>query len=272
MRRTRSAAFGTGLVWLAGLFLLIPHDARATDEIQVYNAEIAAVGQFTLQQHLNYAIQGRTEPDFPGALISHHSLNGTPELAYGVTDWYELGLYAPFAVDAQGQFLSDGFKIRHLFVSPDAAKRNLFYGLNFEFSYMTPKFSESRFALEIRPIIGIRQNGTEFIVNPIVDVAVGGTASFTPALRVAHDFARDFALGLEYYADLGPIGAFSAPENQSHQIFAVTDFKLGTFDVDFGLGYGLTPGSDGLVAKMILGRALNEPASAVQRLPRAPVR
>ncbi len=29
------------------------------DEIQVYNAEIAEVGQWTIQQHLNYAMTGQ---------------------------------------------------------------------------------------------------------------------------------------------------------------------------------------------------------------------
>jgi hypothetical protein len=36
------------------------------DEIQVYNAEIAKVGQWTIQFHNNYAINGRKEPDFIG--------------------------------------------------------------------------------------------------------------------------------------------------------------------------------------------------------------
>jgi hypothetical protein len=40
--------------------------ARAVDEIQVYNAEIAKVGQWTFQLHNNYAFMGRKEPDFPG--------------------------------------------------------------------------------------------------------------------------------------------------------------------------------------------------------------
>jgi hypothetical protein len=89
------------------------------DEIQVYNAEIAKVGQWTLQQHLNYAIKGRTDPDFEGGIIPNHALNGTPELAYGLTEWWELGFYAPFAVDQSGQFLSNAGKIRNLFVSGD---------------------------------------------------------------------------------------------------------------------------------------------------------
>src|SRR5438105_1516156 len=53
--------------------------AYAVDEIQVYNAEIAKVGQWTFQLHLNYAFVGREEPDFPGGLIPNHALNGTGE-------------------------------------------------------------------------------------------------------------------------------------------------------------------------------------------------
>ena len=146
--------------------------AKATDEIQVYNAGIAAVGQFTIEQHLNYVPLGVKDPPFPGGLVSNHSINGTPEFAYGVTDWWEVGLYLPFAIKDQ-QFLSDAFKLRTLFVSPNAEQRNFFYGVNFEFSNTTPKFSQSRFALEIRPIIGVRNADYEFIVNPIVDVSFG---------------------------------------------------------------------------------------------------
>jgi hypothetical protein len=77
-------------------------------------------------------------------------LNGTPEFAYGVTDWWELGLYLPFAVQNQ-QFLSNGFKLRTLFVSPHAEQHNFFYGVNFEFSYEMSKFAQTRFAMEVRP-------------------------------------------------------------------------------------------------------------------------
>src|ERR1700681_4597619 len=96
--------------------------AKATDEIQVYNAGIAAPGQFVIQQHLNYVGLGVKRPPFPGGLVSNGSVNGTPEFAYGVTDWWEVGLYLPFAIQDQ-QFLSDSFKLRTLFAPPNAANR-----------------------------------------------------------------------------------------------------------------------------------------------------
>lgn len=241
--------------------VLAPLPAHAVDEIQVYNADIAEVGQWTYQQHLNYTFIGRKQPDFLGGLISNHSLQGTPEFAYGMTDWWELGFYLPFAVNEGGQFLSNGFKLRTLFVSPHADQRNFFYGVNFEFSYQTPPFSQTRFALEIRPIIGVRNKEWEFIVNPIVDLGFGdaGQAVFAPAARLARNLGENRFIGLEYYTDLGEIGAFAPLREQSHQLFAVTDFKVGDVDVNLGLGYGLTAGSDRLVGKAIIGYAFPVP-------------
>ena len=43
----------------------------------------------------NLAPDGAKQPAFPGDVISNHSLNGVPEFAYGVTDWFEAGLYFP---------------------------------------------------------------------------------------------------------------------------------------------------------------------------------
>ncbi|MFZ2079047.1 MAG: hypothetical protein WAV38_20835 [Xanthobacteraceae bacterium] len=229
--------------------------ALADDEIQIYNAQIAAVGQWTIEQHLNYTISGRREPDFPGGLVPNHALNGTPELAYGITDWWEIGFYAPFAVSGSGAFLSNGAKIRNLFVVPHAAEKKFFYGVNFELSYETPAFSQTRYALEIRPIVGVRNSDWEFIINPIVDVGFGalGEADFLPAARLARNLGEDRFIGVEYYTDLGKIGDFLPFEQQQHQLFGVTDFKLGVFDIELGLGYGLTSGSDRLIAKAIIG-------------------
>jgi hypothetical protein len=244
----------------AALSAALAQPARAVDEIQVYNADIAAPGQFTIQQHLNYVGAGLTTPPFPGGLVSNHSINGTPEFAYGVTDWWEVGLYLPFAIQDQ-QFLSDSFKLRTLFVSPNAGQRNFFYGVNFELSNTTPQFSQTRFELEIRPIVGVRNADYEFIVNPIVDVGFGkyGRADFAPAARVARKLGPDLFVGLEYYADFGEIGNFARLADQQHTLFAVTDFKLGVFDVDFGVGYGLTSASHRFVVKTIVGYAFPVP-------------
>ena len=117
--------------------------------------------------------------------------------------------------------------------------------------------------MEIRPIVGIRNADWEFIVNPIVDISFGkfGEADFAPAARLARKLGPDLFVGLEYYSDFGEIGNFAKLADQQHLLFAVTDFKLSVFDVNFGVGYGLTPGSDRWVIKSIVGYAFPVPGS-----------
>ena len=237
--------------------------ARAVDEIQVYNAEIAKVGQWTFQLHSNYAFIGRKEPDFLGGLIPHHALQGTGEWAYGITEWWEMGFYTPYAVDRNFTPYSNAAKIRQLFVIPNAAEREFFYGVNFEFSYAMPQFLDTRWLIEMRPIVGWRKGDYEFIINPIVDMGFGqnGDSIFAPAARFARNLGENLAVGLEYYTDLGPLRNSPLFNEQQHNLYAVVDFKIGRFDVDLGVGYGLTPGSDRLMAKMIIGTELTEGVS-----------
>jgi hypothetical protein len=90
-----------------------------TDEIQVYNAEITAPGVFNLTLHNNYTPDGRTTPDYPGGIVLEHTLNGVPEWAYGVTDWFEAGLYLPlYSISGTGAWTFNGFKVRTLLLSP----------------------------------------------------------------------------------------------------------------------------------------------------------
>ena len=237
--------------------------ARAADEIQVYNAEIAKVGQWTFQLHNNYTFIGRKEPDFPGGLVPNHALQGTGEWAYGITDWWEMGFYTPYAVNQELTPYSNAIKIRQLFVIPNAAEREFFYGVNFEFSYAMPQFLDTRWLIEMRPIVGWRKGDYEFIINPIVDFGIGhnGGADFAPAARFARNLGENFAVGFEYYTDLGRPQDRLPFNEQQHNLYAVVDFKIGRFDVNAGVGYGLTHGSDRLMAKMIIGTDLTEGAS-----------
>jgi hypothetical protein len=85
--------------WLATLAILCLGRPQAlfaqTDEIQVYDAQIAAPGIFNLTWHNNYTPDGSTSPDYPGGIVANHTLNGVPEWAYGVAPWFESGLYLP---------------------------------------------------------------------------------------------------------------------------------------------------------------------------------
>jgi hypothetical protein len=242
----------------AAAMAAIPDAAWGVDEIQVYNAEINRPRQFSLQLHGNYILSGIDQPEIPGGLVPEESFNGTPEFAYGVFDWWEVGAYLPYAVEPGPHFFSGGAKLRTLFVSPGAASRRFFYGLNIEISYETEKFSLDRWGSEVRPIIGWRWSHVEFIVNPIVDVPLSGedrAAIFAPATRLAWIPEPSWAVGLEHYADFGPLRDFVPLDAQQQELYLVADRSFRSFDIDFGVGHGFTDASNDWTVKFILSWA-----------------
>src|SRR5882724_1777569 len=247
----RLSGLAVGLSWLGYL----PAAWAQTDEIQVYDAEIAAPGVFNLTWHDNFILSGSRKPDFPGAIVPDKSLNGVSEWAYGVAPWFEAGLYFPlYSITRDNSVLYDGFKLRTLFVSPDAANRDVFYGVNFEFSFNTQHWNERRYTSEIRPIIGTHVGRFDFIFNPIVDNSYDGVSNFefVPATRVAMKVSDIFKLALEEYDDFGRVSHFLPASRQSHQLFSVVDLHTRRLDIEFGLGAGLTSASDHRVFKLIL--------------------
>src|SRR6267378_1480502 len=251
----RLSGFAVGLSWLGNL----PAVWAQTDEIQVYDAEIAAPGAFNLTWHNNYISSGSSTPGFPGAIVPDKSLNGVTEWAYGVAPWFEAGLYFPlYSITRDNSVLFNGFKLRTLFVSPDAANRDVFYGVNFEFSFNTAHWNERRYTSEIRPIIGAHVGRFDFIFNPIVDNSYTGFSSleFVPATRVAMRISDTLKVALEEYDDFGRVSHFLPASKQSQQLFWVIDIHTHGLDIEAGFGAGLTSASDHRVFKLILMKDL----------------
>lgn len=233
--------------------------AAQTDEIQVYDASIVEVGKFELTVHGNYTPSGLTQADFTGGVVPDHALNGTFEFAYGLADYWELGLYLPVLTRKNdGQWQYDGAKLRSLWVVPEARKREFFYGLNVELSQNSLHWEDTRRALELRPIVGLHEGRWDFIFNPIVDSGFDGVrnAHFAPEERVAYNASEAWAFALESYADLGPLGHFEGWSSQSQSLFAVTDYTVNEANsLEFGVGHGFTHESDALVLKLIWNHA-----------------
>ena len=235
-------------------FFPVPLHAQ-TDEIQVYDAEINDPGKFNVVLHTNYTPKGRTQPDFPGAMVANRALNGTAEWAYGVTDWLEVGTYLPvYSITGEGSLVWDGAKLRALFVSPRASERPLFYGLNFEFSYNALHWESTRTSGEIRPILGARLGPVDLIVNPILDTPFKGIRDldFAPSERIAYNFSKVWAAALEHYQDYGRVRKLEPTNQQLQELFAVVDWKSDPNAVEAGVGHGFTDGSDNLILKLMI--------------------
>ena len=246
---------------IAFITVAAPHAALAQgDEIQVYDGGLAPVGVFNLTLHNNFTPKGVKEPAFPGAVISDRSLNGVPEWAYGVTNWFEAGLYMPlYSVDKDQGAVLDGFKLRTLFAVPDGDKRRFVYGVNFEFSWNSKTWDTTRITSEIRPIIGWHLPNVDVIVNPIFDTSYDGAKNliFAPSTRVAFTVKPQWQFAVEEYSDYGAVRHFSS-NDQAHQIFAVVDHSGKFLDMEAGIGVGLTDSSDKVQLKLILSRDLNK--------------
>ena len=250
-----------GAAALVAMLLAAPALAFGqTDEIQVYDGGLAAPGVLNLTLHNNFTPKGVTTPAFPGAVVADKSFNGVPEFALGLTTWFEAGLYLPlYSRDHDAGWGLDGLKLRALFAVPKADDRTFFYGANFEFSYNAKRWDTTRFTSEIRPIIGWHLKPVDIIINPIFDTSYDGFGNleFVPAARVAYSVSPAWAVAVEEYADFGPVRAFLPRTDQSHQIYGVIDHTGGGWEVEAGVGVGVTDGSDRLTIKLILSRDLN---------------
>jgi len=242
--------------------MLIGFAGRAgaqTDEIQVYDATVAATGAFNLTLHSNFTPNGASTPGFPGGIVPDKSLNGVAEWAYGVAPWFEAGLYFPlYSLTRDHSVLYNGLKVRALFVTPEATKRAFFYGVNFEFSFNSAHWDERTYTSEIRPIVGGHVGRFDFIFNPIVDNSWIGFSNleFVPATRIAMAITDRYKIALEEYDDFGRISHFLPAAKQSHQLFGVLDINIHGLAIEVGIGAGLTGGSDHRVVKLILSKDL----------------
>ena len=234
-----------------------------TDEIQVYDANIAEPGILNLMIHMNFTPIGRTTPAFPGSIIANDSFQTTAEFGYGVTPWFEQGLYLPVTTpySTNKGTTADGFKIRELFVRPHDEDHTFFYGINFEFSFNRRYWEERTFTSEIRPIVGLHLKPWDIIFNPILDNEYYGgvrNLQFNPATRVAYNFNDRWAVAAEEYDGFGTLRDFVPVSQQFHEVWAVMDHNNKMVNIEAGVGVGYTAGGDRLTFKLMLSRDLNK--------------
>ena len=245
---------------LAAALLLASSGAgfAVTDEIQVYTGEIMPVGEWGLTWHNNYTAQGLKTPDFPGGLIDNHAYSSVTEWAYGVTPWFEAGLYLPLFTDTSNQNLTfNGFKLRALFVQPDNQDKDFYYGVNFEFSWNETQWDSQVNTGEIRPIIGFRfgdEKQWSFTFNPIIDNSYkGGIAGleFVPSTRLDYKLNDTWTIAAEEYADFGQLRSFLPGRDQFHELWGTVDYTGDPISIEAGVGFGLTKASNDLTFKLM---------------------
>jgi hypothetical protein len=262
------SARGTALGTLVALALvLFAASARAGDpfEIQVYDGTANAPGVPGLELHVNDWATGNHVPADPKEAPLGGQFHATLEPSLGITPFWELGAYLQGAVRTDiGEVDWGGVKLRSKFVTPATWDPHWRLGVNFEVAYLPTAYDHDQWGSEVRPIVAWHDEKWLFALNPILDQPLAGSdasqgPSFQPALKIART-GGPIALGIEYYATLGPLSAILPWQHQQQQIFEVVDLlAIEHFELNMGVGEGLTQDSAGVVLKMILGYEFEKP-------------
>lgn len=228
----------------------------APDEIQVYTEEMDDPGEFGLELHVNYVPDGRKEPSYAGEMKSNRRLQVTPEFSYGLTKTLEAGLYVPVAMSDNGNLYANGLRLRLKYIAPREDEARFFWGMNVELGYSSHRVSESAMSLELRPIVGYRDERWLLSFNPILDTDLSSNVSrrshLEPALKVTHSLVPGIRAGLEYYGEYGPFDRLLSSRELTHTLYGVADVDLNGLDVNVGIGHGLQNADDQWIVKAII--------------------
>jgi hypothetical protein len=247
---------GALLIWLA-----VPAAAAAQDlfEIQVYPYETVKPGETMFEFHTNFIPSGTADTG-EGLFANNHQFHETMEITHGWTDMFETGFYIETAhVPGVGEKFT-GWHIRPRFRLPESKTFPFRVSVSLEYAFNQPGFDPNSQTLEIRPIFD-RQDGRLYLsINPDMSLATkgpdaGSAPGFEPQVKVGWDFTPQINAGLEYYSETGTVKHFDPLSDQHHILVPSIDLNVSPdWELNFGVGRGLTGTSEHWVVKGIVGR------------------
>ncbi len=233
--------------------------AQGNYEIQVYGSDLVPKGSTMVEFHSNFTLQGTTQI-IDGVLPTNHQFHETLEITHGFTSYFEIGYYNFTSAQSGYGYNWVGSHIRPRFAIPESWHWPVGVSLSNEIGYQRPLYSPDTWTWEMRPIVDKKMGRFYWSFNPTIDRSLHGPSKsrgfeFSPNLKLSYDVSRFASLGIEYYGALGPITGFDPLRNQQQQIVPAIDLNLGPdWEFNFGVGVGVTAGTDHLLVKMILGR------------------
>ena len=237
-------------------------NAQDNYEIQVYSAPTVEKNSTMVELHSNYTLNGSKTTDQYGMLPTNHILHETIEITHGWNSWFETGFYFFNAIGSHGRTNYVGSHIRPRVAIPESFNWPFGLSLSVEYGFQKKSYSPDTRTLEIRPIIDkyFFNKRLYFAFNPAFDKSFAGPSRslgyvFSPNAKIGIDISKKVNVGLEYYGTIGPLFQILPYAEQQQQLFVATDIDFGPrWEFNAGLGYGLSPGSDKLIFKTILGR------------------
>ena len=247
------------------LFLVVSAgraSAQNLFEVQVFPDEILKRGETEVEFHSVVMPSGTRLPDRMLDRSSHVHMSF--ELSHGWSDRFETGVFletSPSMDDAHAAFT--GFHFRPKYRFNEWQRFPFHVSVSAEYAFVkNPGDLEFRQALAATPIFERHLRSFELSLNPSFEFALrgpdaGGSPVFEPSAKLASRVSSAVWLGVEYYAETGSIKQFEPLAEQHHLLFPTLDVRSPSgWDVNVGVGRGLTGASEHWVLKLIVGRSL----------------
>jgi hypothetical protein len=228
-------------------------------EFEVYPYKTMGRGVLEIETDNAVVANGHKEPGSglaSGTFPSYGMWFNQYEFTYGITDRIEAAAYLNLAKpNAHGlTYAGSKFRLRGRLFDEDVLPVDLGWYLEIEYK-KNPQFNDQTLEFEMR--IPIQKDIGPFSVlfNPIFEKPVTGSEKhlgfeFGYSAGIYYRWMRALSPGLEFYGGVGNINNPEPTKEQQHYIFPVVKGELPHgLEYNFGVGIGLTPGSDHVVVK-----------------------
>jgi len=235
--------------------------AQGSYEIQVYPSSPVAPRTTIFELHSNVS-PGGIKANADGTQPNHHAWHETLEVTHGFSEWFEVGFYAFTSIRSGDGWQFVGSHIRPRVSVPERFNWPVGVSLSQEIGYQRPYFSTDTWTWEIRPILDQQLGPVYWAVNVAFEKTLSGGNQhngwgIAPAAKVSVELTPKIAAGIEYYSDLGTTRRIEPWRSQGHQVYPSIDLFLSKdWEFNAGIGFGLTPESDKVNVKVIVGRRL----------------
>jgi hypothetical protein len=246
--------------------LLVASAGRASAqnlfEVQVFPDEILEHGETAIEFHSVLMPSGTRLPDQMLDRSSH--VHVSFELSHGWSDRFETGMFLETSPSTDDDHAAlTGFHFRPKFRFAEWRRFPFHTSVAFEYAFIkNPGDLDFRQALAITPIFERHVGTLEMSFNPGVEVQLAGPRAgespvFEASAKIASRISRTAWIGVEYYAETGPIKHFDPLADQHHLVFPTLDVRsVSGWNLNVGVGRGLTGGSEHWVVKWIVGLPL----------------
>ncbi len=243
-------------IFFIGVILTKLSFAQADNEIQVYASPTIQRKWTIVELHSNYTFKGSK---FLANSKDARWINETLEITTGIAKNMELGFYTFTGFNPNGSYEYLGSQIRPRITVPVEQKWPFGASLSVEFGFFRPDAASDFFWQgEIRPIIDKTINNWYFSFNPNVDFVLTGPMKqwgIAPQFKTVYTIKQKVGIGFEYYGGLGTFQKIAPIDFQEHLIGPMIDLYTDPkWEVNGGFLFGLTPGSNQQIFKLLLGR------------------